>query len=200
MGVFYITWAPWKSWMLPLNMGQLTSSRSPHAGDLLSQSHKSCGDVHSPPPPASPAPCPQEQWGWAAKAPGWEVMASHWAARFGGRSHGLYCTEPKAGLLLPPAILAGNLGISARGASEGFPLQKLTFHSLFFFLLSSFIFFFFSTQKGTGSYGKLTALVYGSCMWEPVSVCTQGQCWILQQLLLSLEPKLPYSLRYLLIL
>lgn len=128
-------------------MGQLTSSRSPHAGDLLSQSHKSCGDVHSPPPPASPAPCPQEQWGWAAKAPGWEVMASHWAARFGGRSHGLYCTEPKAGLLLPPAILAGNLGISARGASEGFPLQKLTFHSLFFSSFFFLFFFLFHTER-----------------------------------------------------
>lgn len=56
MVLFYITWAPWKSWVLSVNMGQLTSSRSPHRGDLLSQSHKSCGDVHPPPGFASPLP------------------------------------------------------------------------------------------------------------------------------------------------
>lgn len=81
-----------------------------------------------------------------------------------------------------PSRESGNL---SKRSLRGISSSKTHLSQPFFFLLSSFIFFFFSTQKGTGLYGKLTALVYGSCMWEPVSVCTQGQCWILQQLLLS---------------
>lgn len=133
MVLFYITWAPWKSLMLSVNMGHLTSSRSPHRGatEVVAM---------FTPLLASPAPCPREQWGWAAKAPGWEVTASHRAARFGGRSHGLYCTEPKAGLLLPPAILAGNL---SKRRLRGIASSKTHLSQpFFFFFLSSFFFIF----------------------------------------------------------
>lgn len=196
MVLFYITWAPWKSWMLPENMGQLTSSMSQHRGDLLSQSHKSCGDVH--PPPGFTSPLPPGTMGLScqgARVRGHGIPPS---CQIWGQIPRPLLHWAKSRSSLAPCNPSGES--QQEEPQRDFFFKNLPFTAWFFFSSSFFfLFFFFSTTKETGLYGKLTALVYGSHVWEPVSVCARGHCWILQRLLLSLEPKLPRSLRYLLI-
>lgn len=172
-------------------MGQLRSSKSPRRGDLLSQHRESCGDAHPPPgfscPPGTMEPnCRGARVRGHGVPPSCQIWGQiprplpHWAK---SRSSLVPCNPGRESQQEEP--------------HRDFFLQTHLSQPFFFFFLLSF---FFSPQKGTRPYGKLTALFYGSRVWEAVSICAWGHCWISQRLLLSLELKLPRISRYLLIL
>lgn len=140
--LFCTTWAPRKSWILSTSMGQLASSKSPRRGDLLSESHKSCGDARPPPGFASP-PAAGNNGAELPRRQGERSQHPTELPDLGADPTASTALSQKQVLSCP---LQSWQGILAKGASEGFLPQNSPFTAFFF--SSFFILFCFPHRRG----------------------------------------------------